>query len=157
MVKSGKTFRVEIHTPDGPVEGGEYISANIPALDGYMGILPGRSPVTAVVYTGAITLTSPDSQVHELFVSRGFLRMAGNVLTILAEVCKPSGDLDAEIAWDLLQQAYKLPRETSEQEALRDEAVQAGRIRFRLAQKARKGMMSLDELMSRGMVDKKQP
>jgi len=109
------------------------------------------------VYTGAITLTSPDSQVHELFVSRGFLRMAGNVLTILAEECKPSGDLDAEIAWDLLQQAYKLPRETSEQEALRDEAVQAGRIRFRLAQKARKGMMSLDELMSRGMVDKKQP
>ena len=71
--------------------------------------------------------------------------------TVLAEECNPLEQLDAELAWDLLQQAYKLPRQTDEQIAVRDEAIHAARIRFSLAQKARKGMMSMEQMMSRGV------
>ncbi len=151
MAEPGKTFRCEILTPDGPVEAGDFTCVKLPALDGYMGIMAGRAPVTAVVYTGLITMTPAAGATVELFVSRGFLRVAGGVCTVLAEECKPVGELNPETAWDLLQEAYKLPAETRRQQELRYEAINSGRIRFSLAQKAQKGLMSLDELMSRGM------
>jgi F-type H+-transporting ATPase subunit epsilon len=146
-----KTFHCEIHTPDGPADEGEYHSVNFPALDGYMGILAGRAPVTVVLTTGLITLQSADGAKKELFVSRGFLQARPEEVEILAEECKPIEKLDAEQAWDLLQEAYTLPRETPEQEALRDEAIQAGRIRFRLAQKGRKSSVDLDSIMTKGL------
>lgn len=145
-----KTFRCHIDTPDGRVLAGVYVSVTIPALDGYMGILAGRAPVTAVVTTGQITLTPAEGTTEELFISRGFLQVHDETVTILAEECKPLARLDAERAWDLLQQAYKLPRETDEQIAHRDEMIQAERIRFSLAQKARKGMMSMEQFLRRG-------
>lgn len=138
MADSGKTFRCEISGPDGPVTDEAVHSCVLPAADGYMGIMAGRAPLAAVVGTGQITLTDADGEKRELFVSRGFLRVRENHMTILAEECKPLEDLDAEEAWDLLQQAYALPQETDEQRALRDEALQIGRTRFSLAQKIRK-------------------
>ena len=151
MEKEAKTFHCEISTPDGPVLAGEFVSANLPALDGYMGVLAGRAPVTAVVTTGLITLDEAEGEHQELFISRGFLRVHENSMAILAEECKPAAELDPEAAWDMLQRAYKMPSETDEQQGIRDEAIASGRIRFSLAQKARKGMMSLDEMMSRGL------
>lgn len=145
-----KTFQVVIDTPDGQVREGRYVSVKAPALDGYVGILAGRAPMTAVVTTGSLTLTPAKGETEELFVSRGFLRVADDCLAVLAEECMPIGELDAERAWDLLQDAYKLPRETPEQEASRHEAIHAGRLRFSLAQKARKGMMSMQEMLGRG-------
>jgi F-type H+-transporting ATPase subunit epsilon len=146
-----KTFRCHIDTPDGRVLAGVYAAVTAPALDGYIGILAGRAPLTAVVTTGQITLTPPRGAPENLFVSRGFLQVHDDTVSILAEECTPIGQLDAERAWDLLQQAYKLPRETDEQIAHRDEVIHAERIRFSLAQKARKGMMSMDQMLSRGL------
>ncbi len=151
MAKDRKTFRFEVHTPDGP--GGEYeLSAlNVPALDGYMGVLAGRAPVTAVVTAGLAKFTLVDGQEEERFVSRGFLRVSNNAASLIVEECVTPDQLDAEKAWDILQQAYALPSDNAEQVKLRDEAVDAGRLRFAIAQKARKGMMSLDGMMSRGL------
>ncbi|MBN1941720.1 MAG: F0F1 ATP synthase subunit epsilon [Phycisphaerae bacterium] len=130
---------------------GVYVGLTAPALDGYLGILAGRAPLTAVVTTGQITLRPLDGPAEELFVSRGFLQVHDRTVTILAEECKPIGQLDAERAWDLLQQAYKLPRETSEQIVYRDEMIHAERIRFRLAQKGRKGAMNMEQALRRGL------
>ena len=151
MDKENKTFYCEISTPDGAVLEGEFVSVNLPAVDGYMGVLAGRAPVTAVVATGLITLEKAGGESEGLFVSRGFLRVHENNMTVLAEECKPIADLDPEVAWEILQRAYKMPSDTAEQREIRDEAIASGRIRFSLAQKARKGMMSLDEMMSRGL------
>lgn len=151
MKKEPKTFHCEINTPDGRVLDGEFVSVNLPAIDGYLGILANRAPITAVVSTGLVTLESARGETEEIFVSRGFLRVHENKMTVLAEECKPVAQLEPEVAWDLLQRAYKMPSETDDQRSLRDEAITAGRIRFSIAQKARKGMMSLDEMMSRGL------
>ena len=151
MSEKSKTFRCEIDTPDGRVLEEDFVGAKLPALDGYIGVLANRAPMTAVVTTGLITLTPPEGDPQELFVSRGFLQIRENHLTVLAEECSPLEQLDAELAWDLLQQAYKLPRQTNEQIDIRDEAIHAARIRFSLAQKARKGMMSMEQMLSRGV------
>jgi F-type H+-transporting ATPase subunit epsilon len=150
MAKSAKTFHCRIDTPDGRVAEGEFVSAKLPALDGYIGILVGRAPVAAVVTTGLITLTPLEGQAKELFVSRGFLQVSRNNLVVLAEESKPVDQLDRDRAWDLLQQTYKMPRETVEQVAMRDEAVYAARVRFSLAQRGRKTMTSVEQMLSQG-------
>jgi F-type H+-transporting ATPase subunit epsilon len=139
-----KLIHCRIHTPDGTVCDEQVAGVQLPASDGYMGILPNRAPVTAVVATGLITLTRTEGEPMELFVSRGFLQVNQNELTVMAEECTPVEKLDAEHAWDLLQRAYKLPQETQEQRSLRDQAVDSGRIRFALAQRGRK-KQQLDE------------
>lgn len=148
-----KTFHCRIDTPDGPVMDDECVSVKLPALDGYMGILAGRAPVTAVVTSGMITLEKSKGQSEEWFVGRGFLRVWEGEVTILAEECKPMKELDAEEAWEMLQRAYKMPSDTRIQGSLRDEAIHAARTRFSLAQKLRKdkGMMSMEDMMSRGL------
>ncbi len=146
-----KTFHCRIDTPDGRVAAGDYVAANLPALDGYIGILPGRAPVTAVVTSGQITLTPPAGETQVFFVSRGFLQVHENTMTVLAEECQLLRELDAERAWNLLQQAYQLPRETKEQIAHRDERIHAERIRFSLAQKVRKGTVDAEQMFTRGL------
>jgi F-type H+-transporting ATPase subunit epsilon len=153
VTTESRTFQCRIDTPDGEVFNAPVVGVQVPALDGYMGILANRAPVAAVVATGEITLTLEQGAPKQLFVSRGFLRMMENEMTLLAEECKPLEALDPEAAWDLLQKAYKLPRVTDEQCVLRDEAIDNGRLRFRLAQNARKkaanGDMNFNEFMNR--------
>lgn len=139
-----KLIHCRIHTPDGTVCDEQAVGVQLPASDGYMGILPNRAPVTAVVATGLITLTRPEGEPIELFVSRGFLQVNQNELTVMAEECTPVESLDAEHAWELLERAYKLPQDTAEQRSLHDQAVDAGRIRFAMAQRGRK-KQQLDE------------
>lgn len=146
-----RTFRCHIDTPDGRVLAGMYVSLQAPALDGYLGILAGRAPLTAVITTGQITLAPPEGPSEEFFISGGFLQVHEDTVTILAEECRPLDQLDAERAWDLLQQAYKLPRQTPEQIAYRDEMIHSERIRFRLAQKARKARLSMERALRRGL------
>jgi F-type H+-transporting ATPase subunit epsilon len=142
----------EVNTPDGPVLEGDYVSIVVPAQDGYMGILRNRAPVTAVVGTGQMTCTPREGAEPELyFVAGGFLQVRDNHMTVLAEECTALADLDAEEAWDQLQEAYKLPNLTSEQEAIRDEAIHNGRIKFSLAQKARKAQRSGGDILSKGL------
>jgi F-type H+-transporting ATPase subunit epsilon len=80
-----KMIHCRIHTPDGTVCDEQVAGVQLPASDGYMGILPNRAPVTAVVATGMITLTRTEGEPIELFVSRGFLQVNQNELTVMAE------------------------------------------------------------------------
>lgn len=150
-MQSPKTIHCEILTPDGITASGDYVCVTVPALDGSMGILANRAPIAAVVTTGLVKLRDANDKDTELFVSKGFLRVASNRATILAEECCKATELDPEKAWDILQKAYKMPRDTKAQEAIREEAIAAARIRFSIAQKARKAMGSLADVFSKGL------
>jgi len=151
MTSQARTFHCQIDTPDGPVLDGDIVSIKLPLHDGYMGIFANHAPVTAVLGTGLVSITPAAGQASKLFLSRGFLRFADNALAILAEECMPVEKLDMEAAWNLLQRAYKMPRDTDQQRALRDEAIAAGRTRFARVPKAGGKTVSLAEAMSRGL------
>ena len=89
MSRGMKHFRCEVNTPDGAVFEQDVRSVNLPALDGYMGILPNRAPLTAVLATGVITIEPVGGETRKLFVSHGFCRVCQNHMSILAEECKP--------------------------------------------------------------------
>ena len=155
MTGKHTTFRCEICTPEGTLRDLEVRSVTAPALDGYLGVLPNRAPMTAVLGAGQITLEHPGGDPEILFVSRGFLHVRENHMVILSEECTAPEKLDPEAIWEELQRAYKLPNVTNEQRALHDEAVDSARIKFAIAQKARKaareGEKSIQDIMSGGL------
>ena len=69
------------------------------------------------------------------FVAGGFARFQNDVLTILAEQCQPVADIDPEDAWKDIEKAQTLPAETAEQKEIRNEALDAARNKFNMAQK----------------------
>jgi F-type H+-transporting ATPase subunit epsilon len=138
MVDFRRPFQCEVITPETKVFAGEVVSAIFPAPDGLVGVLGGRGPLVTLLGSGSFTVRGMDGRREEYFVTGGFARFCDNALTLLAEECLPIEAIDAERAWDEIQQAQKLPRETPEQIALRDEALEAARAKFKLAQKFRK-------------------
>lgn len=137
MIPYHKQFSVEILTPDGPVYSGKAVMVSLPATDGMMGILAERAPVVAALGYGPIIVEEPDQQEKELFAQGGFAQFDANDLRILAEKCWLIDSLDPEEAWEELQAARRMPRETPEELALAETVTDAARVKFRLIQRRR--------------------
>ena len=138
MVDFHRQFHCEVITPEGPVFAGEAVSAIFPAPDGLVGVLGGRGPLATLLSGGPLTVRQAEGSENEYYVAGGFARFHENTLVLLAEECVPIEAIDAEAAWQQIQRAQAMPRETDEQIALRDQALDAARAKFKLAQKHRK-------------------
>ncbi len=92
-----KTFRCQLVTPSAKLLDDEVSYANVPAWDGLFGVLPGRAPLLAQLGLGELTVTFPDTTgkggERSYVIDGGFVKMAGNTLTILAETAVPAEEL----------------------------------------------------------------
>ena len=136
-----KTFSFEVLTPAGRLCRLDVTGVVFPASDGDVGVLAGRAPMVAVVGTGRMTAETDKEGAQELYVSGGFACVRESDMTVLAEECIPMAEVDAEEAWDELEQAKRLPVETDQQLAARDEAVHTARTKFRWAPERRRRAM----------------
>ncbi|MFW6062171.1 MAG: ATP synthase F1 subunit epsilon [Planctomycetota bacterium] len=132
-----RRFYCEILTPSGEVSKAETTHVRFPASDGQMGIMGGHAPLVARMGAGLVQIDVPDEQPLQYFISGGFAQMHESTLTLLAEECTPLEEMTPEQAWEDLAEARDLPRETPEQEAYREQAIEAARIKFRIVQKVR--------------------
>ena len=137
MAKYRRSFRCEVITPEGPGFSGELVSAVFPAPDGLVGVLGGRGPMVTVLGSGPLTVQEAHGGRSVYFVTGGFAQFRRNVLTVLTGECLVIDRIDPEAAWREIQQAQSLPRETPPQKEAREEALQAARAKFKLAQKHR--------------------
>ena len=71
--------------------------AQIPGLNGYLGILPGHAPLITELKVGEITYKSGGT-VHTLAVAWGFAEVLPDKVTILAETCERPEEIDADRA-----------------------------------------------------------
>ncbi|NUQ51793.1 MAG: F0F1 ATP synthase subunit epsilon [Phycisphaerales bacterium] len=95
-----KSFRCRLVTPTASVFDEAVAYASIPAWDGLFGVLPGRAPILARMGAGELRVDFPDSSKGEggsrsYFVEGGFVQMAGEQLTVLAERATPAEQLSA--------------------------------------------------------------
>jgi len=88
------TFTVQIATPGRVVLEKEAVSLVAPAYDGYLGIKARHAPLAAELKTGALTVTYPDGRRDALAVAGGFLAVADNVATILADAAELASEID---------------------------------------------------------------
>jgi len=132
-----RLFRCEVITPAGRAYAGELVSAVFPAPDGLVGVLGGRGPLVTLLGSGPLTVRPASGNAEQYYVSGGFARFHENTLTLLPEQCMAVRDIDPEQAWEEINAAQQMPRETPEERAARDEALQAARSKFSLAQEYR--------------------
>jgi F-type H+-transporting ATPase subunit epsilon len=91
------TFQLEIVTPEKKVVETAAEEIQIPAKNGYMGVLPGHAPLITELSVGEITFRENGSEQH-LAVAWGFAEVLPNKVTILAESAERPSEIDVERA-----------------------------------------------------------
>jgi F-type H+-transporting ATPase subunit epsilon len=88
------TFQLEIVTPEKQVvKDVAAEEAQIPGLDGYLGILPGHAPLITELKAGALTYRE-NGATHTLSVAWGFAEVLPDKVTIMAETAERPQEID---------------------------------------------------------------
>jgi len=88
---------LEIVTPDRALVRESVDEVQVPAADGYMGILPGHTPLLATLQVGQLTYRI-GQQTTEMHVAFGFVEVLPDRVTVLAQVAERAEDIDIERA-----------------------------------------------------------
>jgi F-type H+-transporting ATPase subunit epsilon len=83
-------------------------------VDGDIGILPGHVPVLGVLETGPVRVKVPDGDEVIAAVHGGFLSVADNVVTVLAEVAELADEIDVARAERALERARSAGEEADQ-------------------------------------------
>ena len=111
---SSATLAVKIMTQRAELAVLEAAEVNLPATDGYLGILAGHAPLIATIGVGVISLRhNTDTPPQRYFVANGIFSVADNRVQILADVAESKEQIDLERA-----QASKARAEQRLKEAL---------------------------------------
>ena len=98
------TFRCRLVTPAAALVDEQVEQAILPAWDGSMGVLPGRAAMLVKLGVGELRLDLKAGSKKYL-LDGGFVRMADNELTILAERAMDAATISASEAKKELDQA----------------------------------------------------
>jgi F-type H+-transporting ATPase subunit epsilon len=99
-----ETFEIEIVTPEKMVVRDVAEEAQVPAKNGYLGILPGHAPLITELAIGEITYRTAGTTTH-IAVAWGFAEVLPNKVTILAESAERAEDIDVKRAEEAKQRA----------------------------------------------------
>jgi len=91
-------FEIEIATPERLLAREKAIRAQIPAKEGYIGVLPDHAPLLSELGIGAMTYTTPDDQRFSLAISGGFLEINNNVVRVLTDMGEKGHEIDVSQA-----------------------------------------------------------
>ncbi|MGE0394197.1 MAG: F0F1 ATP synthase subunit epsilon [Vicinamibacterales bacterium] len=84
---------LEIVTPDRALARETVDEVQVPAADGYMGILPGHTPLLATLQVGQLSYRT-GQQTTVMHVAFGFVEVLPDRVTVLAQVAERAEDID---------------------------------------------------------------
>jgi F-type H+-transporting ATPase subunit epsilon len=87
------TFQLEIVTPEKLMVKEAAEEAQIPGMNGYLGILPGHAPLITELAVGVISYRA-SGETHNLAVAWGFAEVLPDKVTILAEAAERPQEID---------------------------------------------------------------
>lgn len=88
--------------------------AEIPATEGYIGVLAGHAPMIVTLRGGLIRVHQGGSVTRELYVGGGFAEIAPDRCTVLADEAIPAAELSVETARERIAEAEKAYAEAAE-------------------------------------------
>ncbi|HEX9751573.1 MAG TPA: ATP synthase F1 subunit epsilon [candidate division Zixibacteria bacterium] len=105
-------FQLSIVTPEKTIFDQNVVSLIVPAAEGYLGVMAHHAPLITTLQPGKITITlSTRAEGHDsgvellLAISGGFLEVADNRATILADTAEQATQIDRERALQSLERA----------------------------------------------------
>jgi len=105
MADAGETFTLEIATPERLVVNEPVSEAQIPGLDGYMGVLPGHAPLISELANGILSYTTGQA-THHLSVYGGFVEILTDRVRVLADSAEKKEEIDLARAREELKRAF---------------------------------------------------
>jgi F-type H+-transporting ATPase subunit epsilon len=85
------TFELAVITPSGTVLRETVASAEIPTINGEIGVLPRHCDYVGILGTGTLKYSTASGGKHSIEVSDGSLQFVSNTLTILADTARKIG------------------------------------------------------------------
>jgi F-type H+-transporting ATPase subunit epsilon len=136
---SRNTLHIEVVTADRELYNGEAEFISAPGLDGRMGILPGHAALLAVLTTGGLRIDLRGSE-ETLFVSGGFIEVANNHVTVLADTAEHAEEIDTARAEEARRQAQERLADvhSATDRAALQAALQRALFRLKLAETTRR-------------------
>jgi F-type H+-transporting ATPase subunit epsilon len=99
------TFDIEIATPERLLAREKAVRAQIPAKDGYIGVLPDHAALLSELGIGALTYTTLEDHRFSLAIAGGFLEIKDNVVRVLSDVAEKGQEIDVTQAEQALKHA----------------------------------------------------
>ena len=99
-------MQVELVAADRLVWSGEATSVLARTTEGDVGVLPNHAPMLSLMVDGIVDVTTADGETWIAAVDAGFLSVAGNRISILAEHAEMSHEIDLEKARTDLERAH---------------------------------------------------
>ena len=87
-------LQVQILTPAKVVAKTAASLVQLPGTLGYMGILPGHTPLISRIRPGTVKIVRPDGAEENIFVAGGILEVQPGSVTVLADTAIRAADLD---------------------------------------------------------------
>jgi len=129
---------LEIVTPDRPLVREQVDELQIPATNGYLGVLPGHTPLLAMLAIGQLWYRNGQERFY-LSVAFGFAEILPDRVTILAQIAEKAEEIDRQRAETARQRAQeRLARPTMEMDFERARiALMKSLIRLQVAARTR--------------------
>jgi F-type H+-transporting ATPase subunit epsilon len=99
------TFDIEIATPERLLAREKAIRAQIPAKEGFIGVLPDHASLLSELGIGAMTYATPGNQLYSLAIRGGFLEIHDNVVRVLSDTAERGQEIDVSQAEKDLKKA----------------------------------------------------
>ena len=122
-------MQVELVAADRLVWSGEANMVIARTTEGDVGILPNHAPMLSLMVDGIVDVTTTDGETWIAAVDAGFLSVANNRISILAEHAEMSHDIDLEKARADLDRAHAAGENDDDAEAAAARAWAEARIR----------------------------
>lgn len=90
-------LKLQVVTPTRTVVATEADSVEMPGELGYLGILPGHTPLITVLKAGVLTYSNGGDE-RALAIAGGFAEIANDTVTVLADQAEEPADVDVPAA-----------------------------------------------------------
>ncbi|HLM99364.1 MAG TPA: F0F1 ATP synthase subunit epsilon [Bryobacteraceae bacterium] len=106
-----EAFQLEVATPERLIVEERVTEAQVPARNGYLGVLAGHAPLVSELQSGVLSYVT-DGRTRYLAIHRGFVEVLPDHVRVLADIGERAEEIDvarAQAALDRSQKALEDP------------------------------------------------
>jgi F-type H+-transporting ATPase subunit epsilon len=103
---------LKLVTPERVLFQEEASSVTLPTSEGEITVLPKHEDLVAVLKPGVAKLVRPDGTIEDVAVSGGFIQIANNLVTVLADTAERGEELTIDAIKQAQERAAELMKQT---------------------------------------------
>ena len=122
-----QTMLLQVVSPERMLVDAQVTEAQIPALDGYIGAMPGHAALLSALKVGGVLSYKTGGRDETVAVYGGFVQILPDRVRVLADSAQPGREIKADDARERLKKAQTAldQQGASADDAARDEVVRA--------------------------------